>query len=222
MLAANPLLLDPAASYTFRSYFEMRFAPADILADLGCTLKRASLVLPHSDWDTHALRQRIEAYLPYISLTSESARRESLVAPILLELAQTIKTPLQIEYPLEVNQYLKGELDYYLNNQYNLIVVEAKNADLTRGATQLAVELIALNLWVAKRRGITSLAVPLTGAVTTGDIWQFSQYDPSQRQITQDLALYRIPEDLETLAQTLKGILENTCSSENLALSASS
>jgi hypothetical protein len=78
MLVANPLLLDPAASYTFRSYFEMRFAPADILADLGCTLKRTPLTLPRSAWDTSALGQRIEAYLPYISLTSKSARRESL------------------------------------------------------------------------------------------------------------------------------------------------
>jgi len=219
MLVPNPLLLDPNGSYTFRNYFEMRFAPTDILADFGCTLKRSALTLPRSPWDTSALGQRIAAYLPYISLTSESARRESLVAPILLELAQTVKTPLQIEYPLEVNQYLKGELDYYLNNEYNLIVIEAKNADLTRGATQLAVELIALNLWAAKRRGIASLSTPLIGAVTTGDIWQFSQYDPVQQQVIQDLSLYRIPEDLEALAQTLKGTLENSRSSEELALS---
>ncbi len=214
MLVSNPLVLNLSASYTFRSYFEMRFSAIDILGDLGCSFKRSPLSLPHSFWDTSALRGRIEAYLPYITLTSEAARRESLVAPILLELAQTVKTPIQIEYPLEVNQYLKGELDYYLNNQYNLIVIEAKNADLTRGAVQLAVELIALNLWLAKRQGIASLLTPLTGAVTTGDIWQFSQYDPTQQQITQDLSLYRIPEDLEPLTQILKGILDSTHSTE--------
>ncbi|WP_445633754.1 Restriction endonuclease subunit R [Nostoc sp. DSM 114161] len=93
-------------------------------------------------------------------------------------------------------------------------MIEAKNADLTRGAVQLAVELIALNLWLAKRQGIASLLTPLTGAVTTGDIWQFSQYDPTQQQITQDLSLYRIPEDLEPLTQILKGILDSTHSTE--------
>lgn len=217
MLVANPLVLDANASYTFCSYFELRFSPIDILGDLGCSLKRSPLSLPRSFWDTSPLQQRIENYLPYISLTSEAARRQSLVAPILLELAQSVKTPIQIEYPLEVNQYLKGELDYYLNNQYNLIVIEAENDDITRGSVQLAVELIALNLWLAKRQSVASLLTPLTGSVTTGDIWQFSQYDAIQQQVTQDLSLYRIPEDLAPLTQILKGILDQTNSTTTLA-----
>ena len=208
MLVPNPLVLNPNISYTFRSYFEMKFAPSDILADLGCTLTRSPLQLPQAEWkDIEVLQQRIEAYLPYVSLTSEAARREVLVAPIILELTQAVNTSVEIEYTLEVNQYLKGELDYYLKNERSLLVVEAKNADLGRGFVQLAVQLIALNLWLAKRQGVPTLENSLFGAVTTGDIWQFGCYNPTQHQIAQDIHLYRVPDDLISLAKTLKGIL---------------
>ena len=40
---------------------------------------------------------------------------------------------------------LKGSLDYYLYSVGKLLVIEAKNADLAKGFTQLAVELIALD-----------------------------------------------------------------------------
>lgn len=203
----HPLVLDLNASYTFRSYFELKFAPVDILADLGCHLVRRSLSLPRSPWSVAALKQRIVNYLPYINLTSEDARKQSLVAPVLLELAQTIQAPLQIEYPIFINQYLKGDLDYFLSQGDQLLVVEAKNADLTRGFVQLAAELIGLNLWLAKRQGRENLANPLVGAVTTGDIWQFGRYDPLAQEIAQDLTLYRLPDDIEVLAEILKAIV---------------
>ena len=51
---------------------------------------------------------------------------------------------LRIEYPLNVNNWLKGNLDYLLRAANSLLVIEAMNDDLTRGFTQLAVEMIAL------------------------------------------------------------------------------
>lgn len=45
-----------------------------------------------------------------------------------------------------VNEQLKSTLDYYLQSQdQELLVIEAKNADMQRGFTQLAVELIAVD-----------------------------------------------------------------------------
>jgi hypothetical protein len=208
MLIDNPLVLDPKASYTFRSYFELRFAPADILADLGCQLIRQPLSLPQAEWNIHDLKQKITSYLPYISLTSEDARKQSLVAPVLLELATTLQTTLEIEYPIVINQYLKGEMDYFLQKNNCLLVIEAKQSDLTHGFVQLAAELIGLNLWLAKRKGKEHWNKPLTGAVTTGDIWQFGIYDPSAQTVLQDTILYRLPTDLEAIAQILRGILD--------------
>lgn len=42
----RPPILKPDESYTFRSYFLMKFAPADILRELGATLTKAAIELP--------------------------------------------------------------------------------------------------------------------------------------------------------------------------------
>jgi hypothetical protein len=45
-------------------------------------------------------------------------------------------------------------------------------------------------------------------AISTGNIWQFGQFDRQTREVTQDLNLYRVPADLEDLLQILVKILE--------------
>jgi hypothetical protein len=98
-----------------------------------------------------------------------------------------------------VNNWLKGYLDYLVRSTHNLLVVEAKNDDLTKGFTQLAVELIAL----AEAEGQNELY----GAVTIGNVWQFGYLDVKSKKIIQIASLYRIPEDIEELAQILVGII---------------
>jgi hypothetical protein len=94
-----------------------------------------------------------------------------------------------------------------LQTDLNLLVIEAKQSDLTRGFSQLAAELIALDQWV------DSNAPELIGAVTTGNIWQFGLLRRSQRQIVQGLNRYRVPEDLESVLRILLG-----CLAQNTAL----
>lgn len=147
----HPRILKLNQSYTFDSYFELRFAPAEILADLGVKLQKTTIDLPVSPANEEqrdriaALFDRLSESIRRTSLTSEAARREALIAPLLFEVAHLADAMINIEYPLEVNQYLKGDLDYYLQAEQHLLVVEAKNADLTRGFTQLATELIAID-----------------------------------------------------------------------------
>ncbi|WP_404787373.1 hypothetical protein [Altericista sp. CCNU0014] len=201
----RPAILQPGQSYTFRQYFEMAYEPEDILAEFGYTLKRVPLSLPQSTVQLDRLdnlRTRIEESLPYISLTSEAARRELLIAPLLLDVVHYTRAQLRIEYPLTVTEQLKGFLDYYLYSVGKLLVIEAKNADLAKGFTQLAVELIALDKWTDNEQPI------LQGAVSTGDIWQFGILHREQKQIQQGLTLYRVPDDLESLIRILVKILE--------------
>jgi hypothetical protein len=96
---------------------------------------------------------------------------------------------------------LHGELDYLLRTSQNAVVVEAKNADLVHGFTQLAVELVALDGWVETD------APMLYGAVTTGDIWQLGAFDRAKRLITQDVELYRVPTDLASLMGSIVAML---------------
>ncbi|MDF5723960.1 MAG: hypothetical protein PUP91_26550 [Rhizonema sp. PD37] len=202
----RPRILKPDETYTFRRYFDLRFAPADILRELGASLTKAAINFSaNTNQITRLadLKARLEEAIARVSLTSEAARREVLIAPILLEVAHITESTINIEYPIEVNQYLKGDLDYYLLSKHNMLVVEAKQADLTRGFTQLAVELIALDAWIESDEPI------LYGAVTTGDIWQFGSFQRTSRLVTQDLMLYRVPTDLEVLMPILVGILTN-------------
>ena len=201
---AKPKILDPERSYTFRSYFEMTYDPEDILAEFGYRLQKARIPLPKGQRvlpQLSELQQRIERTLPVVSLTSETARRETLVAPILIDVAAFCNCQLKIEYPLNVSQWLKGNLDYLLRADHEFLIIEAKNDDLSRGFTQLAVELIAL----AKQQESSE---PLFGAVTIGEVWRFGKLNPQKQVITQDLELFKLPGDLDALVSVLVGIME--------------
>ena len=197
-------ILQENQSYTFRSYFELPYETEDILAEFDYKFLRARLSLPKSSRQLERLpelRQRIEETLPLVSLSSEAARREILIAPVLLEVARYCQCQLRIEYPLSVNERLKGNLDYFLRANSQLLVIEAKNDDLTRGFTQLAVELIALSEWESEQDLIF-------GAVTIGELWIFGILDKTQRLIQQNIDSFRVPGDVEALVDVLVGILE--------------
>lgn len=203
MLIEHPRILDPNQSYTFRSYFELNNPPFEILADFGLTLRKTQLQLPARSVSSEIvqnLQTRIRNAILRTSLNSETARRETIVAPVLFEVAQIVDAQVNIEYPIKVNQYLKGEIDYYLINGTPILVVEAKNDDLTRGFTQLATELLAIYYGRAQQSS-------LYGAVTIGEAWQFGKLDMDTRTIWQDIRLQRVPDDLDELMRSLVGIL---------------
>jgi hypothetical protein len=198
-------IIQPEQSYTFSDYFKLNFAPQDILAYFGVSLQRRSLKLPQYSGTLDRfteLKSRIEESLPRLSLTSEMARREFLIAPVLTDILHYTQATLNIEYPVNVSNQLKGYLDYLLQNQQTFLVIEAKNEDLERGFVQLAIELIALDQWIESDQPI------LYGAISTGNIWQFGRFDRQTRAITQDLDLYRVPADLNDLLRILINILE--------------
>jgi hypothetical protein len=201
----KPKVLTIGQSYSFSKYFELAFAPEDILADLGCTLVRDRLVLPRYKGTIACLdflAPYLERNLTHVNPISEAARREVMVAPTLLEVCSEVDGQLNIEYPIAVSDWLKGNLDYYIAAAQNLLVVEAKQSDLGKGFTQLAVELIAIDQWTDK------LQPSIYGAVTTGEIWKFGRFDRSSRQVFEDRNLYRIPNELTDLLEILIAILK--------------
>ncbi|MBG1258400.1 hypothetical protein [Nostoc commune] len=202
----RPRIIQPGQSYTFNKYFELPFSPGDILAELGCDYERERLQLPRSlsiSNQIPELQRVIERNLRRVKLLSEDARKQAIIAPILLEVCEIAQTQLNIEYPISVSDQLKGNLDYYIDKGKGLLVIEAKQADLSRGFIQLAVELIALDQWINSDTPI------LYGAVTTGEDWRFATYKRQEKQITEDFKLYRVPEELTELINILVGILSN-------------
>ncbi|MDY6937287.1 MAG: hypothetical protein SWY16_06440 [Cyanobacteriota bacterium] len=200
---ARPKILQADRNYTFGSYFEMPYGTDEILAEFGYHFSISRLSLPRT---TRALdrlpylQQQIEDIFPLVRLSNETARRETLVSPVLLEVIRYSQCQLRIEYPVTVSNWLTGNLDYLLKSDRELLIIKAKNDDLTRGFTQLSVELIALSL--CEERDI------LYGAVTMGDTWRFGKLDRPNQSIVQDITLYNIPDNLEELTRILVGILE--------------
>jgi len=197
-------LLDPNRSYTFRNYFDLGFPVDELLAEFGYSLSRASLQLPQYPGELDRLenlKQRIEEILPFTDLANEATRRGLLISPIVMDLVHYSQAQIRIEYSICVSQQLQGLLDYFFQRQQQLLVIEAKQADIIRGFTQLAVELIALDQW-------TDFPQPrLVGAVTTGDIWRFGVLERTTKHLTQGFNLYRVPEDLDQLMRILLAAL---------------
>jgi hypothetical protein len=197
----TPRVLKLGESYTFSKYFELAYDIEDILADLGCGFDRAQIPLPRAEQslDLRELQEQIQDGIQYVTLGSEQARREFLIAPIIRRICRETHRRVRVEYPITVDDWLKGTLDYYFQD---LLVIEAKRDNLENGFTQLATELIALDQWTQSDRPI------LYGAVTTGNDWRFGAFERDRRVIVQDLKLYRVPEELEILVRILMRLME--------------
>ena len=201
-------LLNPTQTYTFSKYFELRFESGELAEELGYTLHRQEI-----QFSTFAgelsfltdLQQRLKDVLPYVALTSELAKREILIAPVITELIRFTRAELRIEYPLKVSNYLQGSLDYLLrkDSAHSLLVIEAKRDDIESGFTQLLAELVAIDQW--DKAPESNLIV---GAVSTGNLWQFGTLDRRAKRFTQGLNAYLVPRDLDTLMRILVSILQ--------------
>jgi hypothetical protein len=202
-MSRKPKVLKLDETYTFSKYFDLPFDIEDILADLDCQFDRASLTLPrypHSIARLADVEEQIQDGIRYVGITSEQARREFLIAPVIREVCRMTQQRVRVEYPVAVNNWLKGTFDYYFQAN-NLLIIEAKRENLDNGFTQLAAELIALDQWVDVESSL------FYGAVTTGQDWRFGIFHRQERRIIEDLKLYRVPEELETLIKILVGIL---------------
>ena len=194
-------VLQPEQSYTFSQIFDLKVEADELSAYFGYAFQRKRLNLPHYSGSIdrlEELRSRIEAVIPYVSLTSGTSRREVLISQVVLEIVQMTKAQLRIEYPIKVTEQLQGYLDYLLQSQNEILVIEAKREDMDYGFSQLVAEMIALDQWDR------SPAQPiLIGVVTTGQIWRFGVLDRAKKNIEQGLDSYRVPEDLEAVLRIL-------------------
>lgn len=83
-------ILQADANYTFRSYFELSHDTDEILAEFDYKFVKKRLQLPRASRELSGLtelKEQLENVLPYVPLTSETARREILVAPVLSRVA---------------------------------------------------------------------------------------------------------------------------------------
>ena len=201
---SHPSILDLNQTYTFSKYFELNADPEELFAELGVKLESQNLDLPkalRSPQFLSGLKSRINRGLQLIDVTTDIARREILISPILFEVCSLLNQKIKIEYAVNVSNWLRGNLDYLIQSDSQLLVIEAKNADIARGFVQLGAEMIALDQWT------TSIAPRVYGAVTTGDVWKFGILDRSNKVLYRDTNVYAVPTNLELLVSILLGII---------------
>ncbi len=197
--------------YTFSDYFDMGNPTDEIVAALGYSLRTQQIALPrHQDITQEALERISATYyslIPKISINSEIAKREVMIAPVLHAVIQRMNATLNIEYPVDVNDKLSGTIDYLFRSSQELIVIEAKKGDLERGFTQLAAEMIVMDLY-EEQNGLSRVY----GAITIGEVWRFAVLERAQKQLIKDIHTFRFPEDLREIFSILTGIIETTAS----------
>jgi hypothetical protein len=201
-------IISPQQPYTFSKIFELKIEPKDLARYFGYNFVRKKLNLPQTQDNLdriNQLKERIEEILPYASLSSEAARREILISPLIFDLVHYTRAEIFIEYSIKVSEQLQGNLDYFLEGKNSILIIEAKKEDLDYGMTQLIAELIALEQWQDNKDQAS-----LIGAVTTGKIWEFARLNREERQIEQGLEGYRVPEDIDTVMRILVRALSPT------------
>jgi hypothetical protein len=117
-----------------------------------------------------------------LAISTEKARSELLIAPILMEARRQCGGAVSFfsgaELNVDASRGLNGYCDFVLSGspvQTELdaplvTVVEAKNENIRQGIPQCAAEMFAAQLF-NERRG--SLGGTVYGAVTTGNVWRF-------------------------------------------------
>ncbi len=194
--------------YTFSDYFDMNNPTEEIVAELGYSLILKDLNLPKSTNISSDILEEIQTsyyeLLPKITLNSEVAKREFIIAPLLYKVIRHIDAKLNIEYSIDIDDKLSGFLDYLIRSKQELVVIEAKKGDLDRGFNQLAAEIIALDQYEDGENPQI-----LYGAITIGEVWRFALLNRATKIICKDVHTYRFPEDIQDLLSMLKGILES-------------
>jgi len=199
-------ILEAGKSYSFSDYFKLPYPTRDIVAEFGYEFRYEKIELPRKSTDKpnlDKLRAIFYKKLPHISLNSEAAKREFFVSPLLLELLDYIDLQIDVEYLINVSEQLKGNIDYIIRSSHELIVIEAKNGEMDKGFTQLAVELIAVDHYLAENSNPL-----LYGAITMGSMWQFGVLNRQTKIITKNIDAFLVPTDLESLFAVFLGILE--------------
>ena len=200
-------VIDKNKSYTFSDYFTLTAPTDEVVVEFGYGFSIENLELPKNALENVSLKSlkvEYERKMRFVNLQNETARREFFIAPLFFRLLDYVETKIDIEYNLNFDSLLKGNIDYFLRSNGKFVVVEAKFADMEHGFTQLAVEMIAVDKYYEDEQSKF-----IYGAITVGDVWRFGCLDRANKIILKDVGAYTIPANLEELFAILLGILQN-------------
>jgi hypothetical protein len=173
----------------------------DLAKEFGYSFQRKWLNLPQYTGELNRspqTQERIEEMLPHVSLTSDRAKREILVSPIMRDLIYYTKANVRIEYPIHATGKLQVVLDYFIKSERCIVITFAKESDTDFGMTELIASLIALDRWLEDPPQTN-----LIGAVTDGRTWEFARLNRQSKHIEQGLEIYGFLKNFDALMRIL-------------------
>ncbi len=190
-------------THSFSDFYNNLYGYEQWLAELGYTLRSTHLRLHQVEpqVDVEQIATTISQLRLVVPTLNEAARRVVYIDPILTTLSTALQSTLYIEYPVSTNA-LQGTVDYLIRKASNVVVVEAKGADIERGFAQLTAELIAVTeVFSSDQRAVH-------GAITTGDLWYFARLQRNEHIIYRDLEPYVLPSQTQRILGALIAMLE--------------
>ncbi len=156
-----------------------------------------------------------ETLLLALSISTEKARSEMIITPILIEVRRLLRHSISLfsgtEFNVDRKQHLVGVCDFIISlspeqltvNAPIVMIVEAKNENLRAGIAQCAAEMVAAGMF-HQQRG-TQLET-IYGVVTTGSTWKFLSLDSQTVHV--DLKEYYI-EDVAQIVSILVNMVQH-------------
>jgi len=134
-----------------------------------------------------------------VSINTEKARSELIIAPVLLEVKQRLQDQVSlfsgVDFTVESDRGLNGVCDFLLSRSPEQLfvkapvvtVVEAKNENLKSGFGQCMAEMVAAQVFNGREE--TGVEV-IYGVVTIGTLWRFMRLEG--REVVLDRTEYFI------------------------------
>lgn len=169
-----------------------------------------------SDLLSTILRENVDLA---VAISSEKARSEMIISPILLEIRRKFNYQISffsgVDFTVDSQRGLNGFCDFILSLSSEqllvrspiIVLVESKNENLRSGLAQCIAEMVAAQLF--NDRGGNQIKA-IYGAVTIGTIWQFMKLEGNVVSI--DLSEYYI-KDIKKILGILYGAIRNAIAS---------
>ncbi len=148
-----------------------------------------------------------------VAISSEKARSEMIISPILLEIRRKFNYEISffsgVDFTVDSQRGLNGFCDFILSLSSEqllvrspvIVLVESKNENLRSGLAQCIAEMVAAQLF--NERGGNQINA-IYGAVTIGTLWQFLKLEGNVISI--DLSEYYI-KDIKKILGILYGAI---------------
>lgn len=172
-----------------------QYTAAD-LAELGLSVITQRLMTNSQPVEPSAWLLQTLAYNHALPASTEKARSELLIAPLLVELKQrnSLKMTVFSGYQFDIDKArgLRGFCDYLISRKHNAVFIESpviaivevkKDQDLIDAAPQCIAEMYAARIFNERHH---EQPASIYGAVTTGYDWLFLRMDESEVFIDTD------------------------------------